>query len=88
MNNNQQILTEFDKNGYEIVRISAIEYHSNKYVDVRIWILADQSDEDNRLPTKKGLRLHVEMLPDLIKSLQKAKSLIRKSFDKSSKKKN
>lgn len=87
MENNQKILTEFEKNNFESIRVGLVKYRGNKYVDLRIWVLGDQGDKDSRLPTRKGLRLHVELLSDLIQALQKAKGLIRKSFDKSSKKK-
>ena len=86
MNNNQKILGEFEKNSSEIVRISTVEYQSNQYLDVRIWILGDHGSKENRLPTKKGIRIHSELLPDLIQALQQAKGLIKRSFDKSSNK--
>lgn len=88
MDNNQKILGEFEKNSVEVVRISSVEYHSNQYLDVRIWIVGDQGSKENRLPTKKGIRIHSELLPDLIQALQQAKDLIRGSFDKSSNKRN
>lgn len=88
MENNQKILTEFEKNSSEVVRVSSIEYHHNQYLDLRIWIAGDQGSKESRLPTKKGIRLHIELLPDLIQALQQAKDLIKRSFDKSSNKEN
>lgn len=88
MDNNQRILSEFEKNSSEVVRISSIEYQSNKYVDLRIWILGDHGSKESRLPTKKGIRIHSELLPDLIQALQQAKELIKKSFNKSPNKRN
>ena len=78
MNSNQKILGEFEKNSVEVVRISSVEYHSNKYLDVRIWVVGDQGGKENLLPTKKGIRLHMERLSDLIQALQEAKDLIKK----------
>jgi len=88
MENNQKILAEFEKNSFEIIRVSSVEYQHNKYLDLRLWTVGDQGSKESRLPTKKGIRLHIELLPDLIQALQQAKDLIKKSFDKSSNKRN
>ena len=79
MQPNQKILTEFEKNSLEIVRVSSVDYHSNHYIDLRIWIEGDRDGKREEIPTRKGLRIHSELLPDLIKALQKAGDLLKAS---------
>lgn len=79
MNGNQKILSQIEKNPLESICASLIEYHHNEYVDLRIWV---KGDKDDRFPTRKGIRVNLELLPDLIQILQQAQDLIEKGLKK------
>jgi len=54
----------------EHIKVSLKEFKGNEYVDMRIYF---ESDEDYiELPSKKGLTIKREFLPELITLLQKA----------------
>ena len=74
--NNQRFVAEFSKNSVEKVRIHISEYNNSHYVDIRIWFLNEARSDGGELPTRKGLRLHCELLPDLITALEKARDII------------
>jgi len=88
MSNNQKILTEFQKNSLEIIRVSSVDYQGNHYIDLRTWVEGDRDGRREEIPTRKGLRIHSELLPDLIQALQQAEDLFKKRFVKDSNKKN
>ena len=59
------------KNSLEEVRVSISEFRGHKLVDVRVFADFDGSGGEPR-PTKKGVALKVELLPDLIAALRAA----------------
>lgn len=72
----QKLLCQFNKNAMELVKINLCEYRSDLYFDVRIWVTNGLASPGEESPTKKGLRLHLELLPELIKALQKAQESV------------
>jgi|GEM_PF-274553 len=60
----------FPKNDTEEVRLTLREYKERVYLDLRVWFLAKEGEYH---PTKKGLSLSVEFLPELRKGLEKVK---------------
>ncbi len=56
------------KNSREDLRISLTEYHGHDLVDIRTFTEIS-SVSGIRMPTKKGVSVRVEMLPDLIAAL-------------------
>jgi hypothetical protein len=59
------------KNSLEEVRVSISEFRGHNLVDVRVFADFDGRGGEPR-PTKKGIALKVELLPDLIAALQAA----------------
>ena len=72
----QRLIDQFDKNSIEKVRVHINQYNGNRYVDVRVWIKPDAGEDSGEIATKKGLTLHVELIPDLISALEKARKAI------------
>ena len=64
-----EVIYSFPKNETEEVRFSLREYKERVYLDLRLWF---QTKEGEYLPTKKGLTLSPEFLPELRKGLEKA----------------
>jgi len=67
MSKEGKTIFEFEKGPGEKVRITLCQWEETHYVDVRIWY----RDGDNLKPTRKGIRIHEESLPDLITGLRK-----------------
>jgi len=65
-----QVIHSFQKNPEEEVRFSVREYKERQYLDLRLWFLS-QNDGEYR-PTKKGITLALEHLPELKKGIERA----------------
>ena len=62
------------KNSREEVRVCLDEFSGHQLVDVRVYADFNAGPVETRGPTKKGVSLAVERLPDLIDGLQAAKA--------------
>jgi hypothetical protein len=71
MKMNDQPIATIEKNAIEQLRVELSEYQGHNLISLRIWANYDSSTDDKH-PTKKGLALRVEKLPELIEALQKA----------------
>ena len=60
-----------EKNSAEEIRFSVVKWHEKNYVDIRIWVKADPSEGRDEIATKKGVRFHIEILPEFIRLLQR-----------------
>ncbi len=61
------------KNAIEEVRVALSEYRGHELVSVRIWANYRSADSEKR-PTKKGVALRVDQLPELIAALNEAQA--------------
>lgn len=73
----QQLISEFDKNSIEKVKVHLSLFNGSYYVDVRAWVMPKVGEGGSEIATKKGLTLHVELIPDLMAALQKAGKAIQ-----------
>lgn len=67
-----EVISQFEKNATEVVRISLTEYRGHKLIDVRVYY---SDDEGQYRPTKKGVSLSVGLYPEFkqaIHALEKA----------------
>lgn len=55
----------FDRTDDEQVRIYFGEFRGTRYIDIRIYYLA----EDGFRPTKRGIRIHEELFPELLRGV-------------------
>lgn len=69
----ERLVYRFQKNQDEEVRISLREYKDRRYLDLRIWF--QPSGGGDLHPTKKGLFLALEYVPELRKGLERAEKL-------------
>ena len=67
-----ELLARIQKNALEELRVGIVEWQGSQYIDVRIWIQKEPGDgfEAGAVPTKRGIRIHEELLPELLKALQ------------------
>ncbi len=57
-----KIIAEFAKNAMETVRVSISEFRGKTYGDIRVYY---KDDEGELKPTKKGITLAPDLIPDL-----------------------
>lgn len=69
MDNKQELIMSFSKNSLEEVRIAIQEYRRRQYLSLWIWF---KNDEDNWQPSKRGLNLPLDLLPELKKAIDTA----------------
>lgn len=65
-------IDQFHKNSTELVKVHTTIFKGHEYIDVRIWTLPNPADPKDRWPTHKGICINVDLLPRLIKGLEKA----------------
>jgi len=66
------LIDEFEKNSAETVRTSISEFKGKLYIDFRVWSAGAADSLGEVRPTKKGLTISTEILPDLLKAVQLA----------------
>lgn len=66
-----QLIHEFTKNGREKVRVEFMTYRGNDVLNLWVYYNADPSREDWK-PSKKGLSISTELIPDLKEAVEKA----------------
>ena len=60
------------KNSVEEIRILWSEYKGHRYLDIRVYTEID--GKPDRVPTKKGITLRPELIPELMKALEGVQS--------------
>ena len=58
---------DIQKNDFSTIRIAIREFNGHTYLDLRIYV---RGDDNEFLPTRKGVTLDPSRIPDLIKHLQ------------------
>lgn len=67
-NNDERILFEWPKNEEEVVRATTSLYKGRRYFSVRLYYRAE--GRDGWHPTKKGLTLGADHMPNLLKAVK------------------
>lgn len=62
----------FAKNDHEDVRVTFSKYKGYDLLGVRVWY---RNSEDELRPSKSGVTVRVDLLPDLLALLQQAKDV-------------
>ncbi len=78
MDNASQTIVDIQKNARESIRVSISEFKGYQLVDMRVFV---EADDDEAKPTKKGLCVRVELIPQLIEALSLAAQYSKESRD-------
>ena len=62
-----KLIATIPKNALDEIRVEISEYRGHDFVSIRTW--TEKSDSKERVPTKKGITLKPEQLPELIAAL-------------------
>ena len=65
----ERVVHAFQKNPEEEVRFTLKEYKDRRYLDIRLWFQSSGGGE--YFPTKKGLTLGLEHLPEFRKGVER-----------------
>ena len=68
---NNQIIHEFQKNAIEKVRTEFCEYRGKGLINIRVFFQANPSGNE-WLPTRKGITMSAELIPELKEAMDKA----------------
>ena len=74
--NENQVIDTFNKNQFEQVITQITKFQGDKYLDVRVWYKTDDSKEEEPKPTKKGITIKLDLLPELKEAILKVEKLI------------
>ena len=69
------LVHSFQKNESEEIRISLREYKNRHYLDLRLFF--QPQDQREMVPSKKGITVSVEFLPELKRGLLKFEQEVR-----------
>ena len=75
-----QLVASLQKNSSETIKVQLQTWKNEPYVDIRIWV-AGEDGTPGVQPTRKGLTINVELLPDLLAALQRVSEIIEGSHD-------
>jgi hypothetical protein len=64
----EEVVSSFEKNALEEVRISLTEFKGRQLIDLRVYYVTPEGDSK---PTKKGLALSVSLFHDLKEAMDK-----------------
>lgn len=71
MSDENILISEFKKGSAgEVVKVTIHEFRGQYYLDFRVWYFPEGSE--NMHPTKKGINLNVEQIPELSKAILEA----------------
>ncbi len=66
----RKLVHEFQKNSMEKVKIELGTYNGKEIIDIRVYYKANGA-QDNWLPSKKGICLRVDLIPELNLGIEK-----------------
>lgn len=65
----EAIIAEIPKNARETILVTTSEFNGHRLASIRVWVPLPNGD--GRLPTKTGIAFRRELLPDIIRALQR-----------------
>jgi hypothetical protein len=72
-----KVIHSFHKNTQERVQASISTYKGREYADIRVHY---QADDGEWRPTKKGITIALDLLPDLAEALKKLRKAARQTM--------
>ena len=73
MSGEQKVISQFEKNSVEMVKISLQKWRGNEYIDIRVWRTDNSGKNGKERPTHKGVTLNIELLENLIQGLEEVR---------------
>lgn len=73
------LIAKFPKNSTEEVRLQIVSYKGYDLIDLRVWLPGKDNGEG--IPTRKGLSLNIELLPELKKAILALEEVFKRALD-------
>jgi hypothetical protein len=73
MSDTGQLIHSFPKNPLEEIRVSLTVFKKKQYIDLRVYY---KGDEGEYHPSKKGITISLDLFPDLVEAIEKARELV------------
>ncbi len=73
MSDTSQLIHTFPKNPLEEIRVSLTVFKKKQYLDLRVYYKGDDGEFH---PSRKGLTLSLDLVPDLEEAMRKAREVI------------
>jgi hypothetical protein len=73
MSDTAQLIHSFPKNPLEEIRVSLTVFKKKQYLDLRTYYKGDDGEYH---PSKKGITLSLDLLPDLVEAVEKARVVV------------
>ena len=71
----ERLIATIPRNQLDELRVEIGEYRGHDFISIRTW--TERHDSEEMVPTKKGITVKPERLPELITALQKAEKEAR-----------
>ena len=71
----EKLIATIPRNQLDELRVEIGEYRGHDFISIRTW--TERHDSEEMVPTKKGITVKPERLPELITALQKAEKEAR-----------
>jgi len=73
MSDTARLIHAFPKNPLEEIRVSLTEFKKKQYIDLRVYYKGDDGEYH---PSKKGITVSLDLFPDLVEAIEKARELV------------
>ncbi len=73
MSDTPQLIHAFPKNPLEEIRVSLTVFKKKQYIDLRVYYKGDDGEYH---PSKKGITVSLDLFPDLVEAIEKARQLV------------
>jgi len=73
MSDTAQLIHSFPKNPLEEIRVSLTVFKKKQYIDLRTYYKGDDGEYH---PSKKGITLALDLLPDLVEAIEKTREIV------------
>lgn len=70
---NNNIIAEWPRTSHDTLRIGFVEFRGTSRLDLRLWI----ENGAELMPTRAGISVPVEQLPDLVRAVRLAEQMAR-----------
>jgi len=71
------VVADIPRSSTEDVRVSLSHFKGHDLVDLRVFVEA--AGNDDRVPTRRGIALRIDRLPELVIALQEVEAIARRN---------
>ena len=73
----EKLITEFEKNSQEVIRVQLREFRGHQLLDVRVFYHPEEGGEVR--PSKKGISVSAELVPKIRAAIEEAEKALREA---------